>query len=305
MGRLRQVLHPTRRGLLRALPRQPRHQPGHRQAAPAGTRPTPAPGHQDRGVRRPLPLPAICVTALRRRYRQQEVARENAGEAWHDTGMIFTNRYGLRIEPRNVNRSYDSRIARASVPKITVHDARRTLRFAPGRPGRASPDRDGDPQTRRLLDHDGDLQPGLVQSHPGSPAEARPEPRSMSRCCTSLLYKIRNGHPEDSEWPLTCVGTAGFEPTTPCYRPQLPRPCHWSSEISSELHRHGQRPIASCRWLSTEGGGFRGVNGGQTDRTSPGSDRARRPTIGVSRHQENDEPIHRDPPAAGMGVRVG
>lgn len=26
------------------------------------------------------------------------------------------------------------------------------------------------------------------------------------------LYKIRNGHPEDSEPPLNCVGTAGFEP---------------------------------------------------------------------------------------------
>ncbi|MFG1834363.1 hypothetical protein [Micromonospora chersina] len=23
------------------------------------------------------------------------------------------------------------------------------------------------------------------------------------------------GHPEIPEWPLTCVGTAGFEPTTP------------------------------------------------------------------------------------------
>ncbi|NIL40232.1 site-specific integrase [Salinispora arenicola] len=74
----------------------------------------------------PLPLPAICVTALRHRYRQQEAAREKAGDAWHETGMIFTTRYGLPVEPRNFNRSYDSRIARAGVPKITVHDARRT-----------------------------------------------------------------------------------------------------------------------------------------------------------------------------------
>ncbi|SDZ43510.1 Phage integrase family protein [Micromonospora pattaloongensis] len=49
-----------------------------------------------------------------------------AGEAWHDTGMIFTTRYGLPVEPRNFNRSYDSRIDHAGVPKITVHDARRT-----------------------------------------------------------------------------------------------------------------------------------------------------------------------------------
>jgi hypothetical protein len=45
------VHHPRRR-VLRALPRQPRHQSRHRQAAPAGTRPAALPGHQDRRVRR-------------------------------------------------------------------------------------------------------------------------------------------------------------------------------------------------------------------------------------------------------------
>ncbi|WP_396888720.1 tyrosine-type recombinase/integrase [Micromonospora reichwaldensis] len=74
----------------------------------------------------PLPLPAICVAALRHRYQQQQAAREKAGDAWHNTGMIFTTRYGLPVEPRNFNRSYDSRIARAGIRKITVHDARRT-----------------------------------------------------------------------------------------------------------------------------------------------------------------------------------
>ncbi|RAO32022.1 Integrase [Micromonospora noduli] len=74
----------------------------------------------------PLSLPAICVAPLRHRHQQQQVAREKAGDAWHDTGMIFTTRYGLPVEPRNFNRSYDSRIARAGIRKITVHDARRT-----------------------------------------------------------------------------------------------------------------------------------------------------------------------------------
>jgi integrase len=40
--------------------------------------------------------------------------------------MVFTTRFGLPVEPRNFNRSYDSRIVRAGVRKITVHDARRT-----------------------------------------------------------------------------------------------------------------------------------------------------------------------------------
>lgn len=107
------------------------------------------------------------------------------------------------------------------------HRPRRTayVRLAPGRPGRAPPGRDGDPQARGLLHHDGDLQPGLIQDHPGSPAEARSESRSMTRCCTSLLYKIERGHPEDPGWPLNCVGTAGFELTTPCCRPTPSRTC--------------------------------------------------------------------------------
>lgn len=74
----------------------------------------------------PLPLPAICVTALRQRQVHQLAAARSAGEAWHSTNMVFTTKYGLPVEPRNFNRSYDSRIQRAGVPKITVHDARRT-----------------------------------------------------------------------------------------------------------------------------------------------------------------------------------
>jgi integrase len=40
--------------------------------------------------------------------------------------MVFTTRFGLPVEPRNFNRSYDARIVKTSVRQITVHDARRT-----------------------------------------------------------------------------------------------------------------------------------------------------------------------------------
>ncbi|SCL27419.1 Phage integrase family protein [Micromonospora rhizosphaerae] len=158
-----------------------------------------------------LPLPAICVTALRHRYRQQEAAREKARDAWHDTGMAFTTRYGLPVEPRNFNRSYDSRIANAGAPKITVHDARRTC-------ASLLVDLDVHPRIAMAILRHADFSITMeIYSQVSSKAtrEALREPRPMSRCCTSLLYKIRNGHPEDPEWPLTCVGTAGFEPTTP------------------------------------------------------------------------------------------
>ncbi|GII24301.1 tyrosine-type recombinase/integrase [Planosporangium mesophilum] len=73
-----------------------------------------------------LPLPAICVTALRHRQVRQQRAKATAGNSWQDSGLVFTTRYGTPIEPRNFNRSYDRRIAKAGVRDITVHDARRT-----------------------------------------------------------------------------------------------------------------------------------------------------------------------------------
>src|SRR5208283_5606138 len=51
--------------------------------------------------------------------------RAHAGR-WTDTGLIFTTRYGTPIEPRNFTRSFDLRIRRAGVRRITVHGTRKT-----------------------------------------------------------------------------------------------------------------------------------------------------------------------------------
>jgi integrase len=74
----------------------------------------------------PLPLPDFCVTALKVRKQQQDADRERAGDAWIDTGLVFTTRHGTPVEPRNFNRSFDRRIGKADVPKITVHGTRKT-----------------------------------------------------------------------------------------------------------------------------------------------------------------------------------
>jgi integrase len=74
-----------------------------------------------------LPLPGICLAALRWQKGRQDRARESAGEAWQDEGgLVFTTRYGTPIEPRNMLRSFHRLTAAAGVPDITVHDARRT-----------------------------------------------------------------------------------------------------------------------------------------------------------------------------------
>ena len=73
-----------------------------------------------------LPMPDICSAALRRRASEQTAARERAGARWQDSDLVFTTRWGTPIEPRNFNRSFDARCARADVPRIPVHDTRRT-----------------------------------------------------------------------------------------------------------------------------------------------------------------------------------
>ena len=73
-----------------------------------------------------LPLPDICLTALKLRQQQRDEAEAAAGKAWHETGLVFTTRYGTPIEPRNFQRSWQTRCDKANVTPITVHDARRT-----------------------------------------------------------------------------------------------------------------------------------------------------------------------------------
>lgn len=44
---------------------------------------------------------------------QQAADRLAAGDRWTDSGLVFTTRKSTPIEPRNVNRTFDGRIARA------------------------------------------------------------------------------------------------------------------------------------------------------------------------------------------------
>ena len=67
-----------------------------------------------------------CNSPLRQRRAAQDQARETAGEAWTQSDLVFTTRYGDPIEPRNFNRYFAARCTAARVRQITVHDARRT-----------------------------------------------------------------------------------------------------------------------------------------------------------------------------------
>ncbi|WP_347233387.1 site-specific integrase [Streptomyces sp. GZWMJZ-114] len=73
-----------------------------------------------------LPLPQICVNALRLRRQEQERAQLAAGELWADSDFVFTTRYGTPVEPRNFNRSFANRTEKAGVRSIRLHDTRHT-----------------------------------------------------------------------------------------------------------------------------------------------------------------------------------
>jgi integrase len=74
----------------------------------------------------PLPLPDICLAALRERQTRQDEWRAAADGAWLDLGFVFSTRHGAPIEPRNFHRDFKARCRKAGVREIPVHTTRRT-----------------------------------------------------------------------------------------------------------------------------------------------------------------------------------
>ncbi|HLX48553.1 MAG TPA: site-specific integrase [Streptosporangiaceae bacterium] len=73
-----------------------------------------------------IPLPAICATALKLQAERQEAWQAKIGEAWQDSGLAVTTRYGTPVEPRNFLRSFGTRCRKAGVRYIKPHGMRRT-----------------------------------------------------------------------------------------------------------------------------------------------------------------------------------
>ncbi len=73
-----------------------------------------------------LPLPQICIVALRSHKQLAASWRLAAGLAWQDTGLLLTTRSGLPLDPRNFHRRFKERAEAAGVPVVSVHSTRRT-----------------------------------------------------------------------------------------------------------------------------------------------------------------------------------
>ena len=74
----------------------------------------------------PLPLPSICLTALKGWRERQADLKATAGRAWQGSGLVVTTRLGTAMEPRNFHRQFKARCRKAEVPVISVHSTRRT-----------------------------------------------------------------------------------------------------------------------------------------------------------------------------------
>lgn len=76
------------------------------------------------GKTRPVPLPLICLAALRWHRLRQAHDAERRGTELDPAGLVFTTRSGRPIEPRNLNRSFSRLTASAGLRPIRLHDAR-------------------------------------------------------------------------------------------------------------------------------------------------------------------------------------
>ena len=79
-----------------------------------------------RSARR-VALPSECVTALRAQRAQQVADRKSAGDNWKETGhgLVFTTKNGTPIEPRNLNRSFETLSIRGRRPQGPVVESAR------------------------------------------------------------------------------------------------------------------------------------------------------------------------------------
>ncbi len=68
----------------------------------------------------------FAIEALKRHRECQEFDRNFAGDAWNETGLVFTATIGTLIEPRNAVRYFHTLLKTVSIPRHRFHDLRHT-----------------------------------------------------------------------------------------------------------------------------------------------------------------------------------
>lgn len=87
------------------------------------------------GKARPVPLPLICIAALRWHRMCQRAASERSDVPFTASSHVFVTRTGRPVEPRNLSRSFARITDAAGLRRIRLHDTRHgcaTLLIAAG-----------------------------------------------------------------------------------------------------------------------------------------------------------------------------
>ncbi len=75
---------------------------------------------------RRIPLSRPCIKARKDHARYQQAERERAGNAWYETGYVFTTSIGTPLDPQAVTHGIKALCDRAGVRRIRFHDLRHT-----------------------------------------------------------------------------------------------------------------------------------------------------------------------------------
>jgi integrase len=73
-----------------------------------------------------IPLPPLCIDALREHRRQQFTERADAWSNWQENGLVFPTRIGTPMEPDNLRRSWGRIRVTAGLTGTRFHDMRHT-----------------------------------------------------------------------------------------------------------------------------------------------------------------------------------
>jgi integrase len=85
--------------------------------------------------RRTIALPSVTLAALKSHRKRQLESRLAAGDAWQDTGHVFTSPIGTAADAHNLHKQFRAVLTAARLPLVRIHDLRHscaTLLLAQG-----------------------------------------------------------------------------------------------------------------------------------------------------------------------------
>lgn len=121
-------------------------------------------GDTKTGRSRLIALDPETVAVLRRHRAGQLEDRLAWGEAWTDSGLVFTREDGNGYHPQAVSEAFDRRVARSGVARIRFHDLRHTcasLLLLSGAPSKVVQERLGHSSIAVTLDLYTHVMPGM------------------------------------------------------------------------------------------------------------------------------------------------